>query len=147
MALDEILELFLPVSPKAGLLLTVFSLLCLVQISPIKINPWDTILGWIGTKINAGVKKDLDEVSRQTSIQKEEFREFWVDYQREAILRFSRECSQETPHSREEWNHILDIIKRYETFCKKHDIANGVIEENSSYLRDLHKKLLQEHRI
>lgn len=147
MALDEILELFLPVSPKAGLLLAVFSLLCLVQISPIKINPWDTILGWIGTKINAGVKKDLDEVSRQTSIQKEEFREFWVDYQREAILRFSRECSQETPHSREEWNHILDIIKRYETFCKKHDIANGVIEENSSYLRDLHKKLLQEHRI
>lgn len=147
MALDEILELFLPVSPKAGLLLTVFSLLCLVQISPIKINPWDMILGWIGTKINAGVKKDLDEVSRQTSIQKEEFREFWVDYQREAILRFSRECSQETPHSREEWNHILDIIKRYETFCKKHDIANGVIEENSSYLRDLHKKLLQEHRI
>ena len=76
--------------PK-GLLLAVFSLLCLVQISPIKINPWDTILGWIGTKINAGVKKDLDEVSRQTSIQKEEFREFWVDYQREAILRFSRE--------------------------------------------------------
>ena len=76
MALDEILELFLPVSPQAGLLLVVFSLLCLVQISPIKINPWDTILGWIGSKINAGVKKDLDEVSRQTSIQKEEFREF-----------------------------------------------------------------------
>ena len=147
MALDEILELFLPVSPQAGLLLVVFSLLCLVQISPIKINPWDTILGWIGSKINAGVKKDLDEVSRQTSIQKEEFREFWVDYQREAILRFSRECSQEIPHSREEWNHILDIIKRYETFCSKHDIANGVIEENSSYLRDLHKQLLQEHRI
>lgn len=137
----------LHISPGAGMFIVLAVFLSLVQIAPIKINPWDTILGWIGIKINAGVKKDLDEVSRQTSIQKEEFREFWVDYQREAILRFSRECSQDMSHSREEWNHILDIIKRYETFCSKHEIANGVIEENSSYLRDLHKQLLQEHRI
>ena len=128
-------------------MLALLGILSLVQIAPIKVNPWDTIFGWIGTKINAGVKEDLDEVRKQSDSQQSEFREFWIDYQREAILRFSRECSQEIPHSREEWNHILDIIKRYETFCEKHEIANGVIEENSSYLRELHKQLLQEHRI
>ncbi len=137
----------LHISPGAGMFIVLAVFLSLVQIAPIKINPWDTILGWIGSKINAGVKKQLDAVSQQSNVQKEEFREFWIDYQREAILRFSRECSQDMSHSREEWNHILDIIKRYETFCSKHEIANGVIEENSSYLRDLHKKLLQEHRI
>lgn len=137
----------LHISPGAGMFIVLAVFLSLVQIAPIKINPWDTILGWLGTKINAGVKKQLDAVSQQSNVQKEEFREFWIDYQREAILRFSRECSQDMSHSREEWNHILDIIKRYETFCSKHEIANGVIEENSSYLRDLHKKLLQEHRI
>lgn len=137
----------LHISPGAGMFIALAVFLSLVQIAPIKINPWDTILGWIGSKINAGVKKQLDAVSQQSNVQKEEFREFWIDYQREAILRFSRECSQDMSHSREEWNHILDIIKRYETFCSKHEIANGVIEENSSYLRDLHKKLLQEHRI
>lgn len=137
----------LHISPGAGMFIVLAVFLSLVQIAPIKINPWDTILGWIGSKINAGVKKQLDAVSQQSNVQKEEFREFWIDYQREAILRFSRECSQDMSHSREEWNHILDIIKRYETFCSKHEIANGVIEENSSYLRDLHKQLLQEHRI
>lgn len=137
----------LHISPGAGMFIVLAVFLSLVQIAPIKINPWDTILGWLGTKINAGVKKQLDAVSQQSNVQKEEFREFWIDYQREAILRFSRECSQDMSHSREEWNHILDIIKRYETFCRKHEIANGVIEENSSYLRDLHKQLLQEHRI
>ena len=105
------------------------------------------MLGWVGSKINAGIKGQLEAVRLQADSQQEEFREFWIDYQREAILRFSRECSQEIPHSREEWNHILDIIRRYESFCAKHDIANGVIEVNSSYLRDLHKQLLQEHRI
>ncbi len=146
MSLNDFLTM-LHISPGAGMFIVLAVFLSLVQIAPIKINPWDTILGWIGSKINAGVKKQLDAVSQQSNVQKEEFREFWIDYQREAILRFSRECSQDMSHSREEWNHILDIIKRYETFCSKHEIANGVIEENSSYLRDLHKKLLQEHRI
>lgn len=146
MSFNDLLAMF-HISPGAGMFLILAAFLSLVQIAPIKINPWDTILGWLGSKINAGLKKQLDDVTQQSSIQKEEFREFWIDYQREAILRFSRECSQEMPHSREEWNHILDIIKRYETFCSKHEIANGVIEENSSYLRDLHKQLLQEHRI
>jgi len=146
LSLNDLLTM-LHISPGAGMFIILAVFLSLVQIAPIKINPWDTILGWIGSKINAGVKKQLDAVSQQSNVQKEEFREFWIDYQREAILRFSRECSQDMSHSREEWNHILDIIKRYETFCSKHEIANGVIEENSSYLRDLHKKLLQEHRI
>ena len=146
MSLNDLLTM-LHISPGAGMFIVLAVFLSLVQIAPIKINPWDTILGWIGSKINAGVKKQLDAVSQQSNVQKEEFREFWIDYQRQAILRFSRECSQDMSHSREEWNHILDIIKRYETFCSKHEIANGVIEENSSYLRDLHKKLLQEHRI
>lgn len=55
--------------------------------------------------------------------------------------------AQDISHSREEWNHVLNTIKRYEIFCEKNEIANGVIEENSSYLRELHKQLLNEHRI
>lgn len=147
MTLYEFTTTYLAITPKTGIALALVGILSLIQIAPIKVNPWDSMLGWVGSKINAGIKGQLEAVRLQADSQQEEFREFWIDYQREAILRFSRECSQEIPHSREEWNHILDIIKRYESFCAKHDIANGVIEENSSYLRDLHKQLLQEHRI
>ena len=147
MTLYEFITTYLAITPKTGIALALVGILSLIQIAPIKVNPWDSMLGWVGSKINAGIKGQLEAVRLQADSQQEEFREFWIDYQREAILRFSRECSQEIPHSREEWNHILDIIRRYESFCVKHDIANGVIEENSSYLRDLHKQLLQEHRI
>lgn len=147
MTLYEFITTYLEITPKTGIALALVGILSLIQIAPIKVNPWDAMLGWVGSKINAGIKGQLEAVRLQADSQQEEFREFWIDYQREAILRFSRECSQEIPHSREEWNHILDIIKRYETFCEKHEIANGVIEENSSYLRELHKQLLQEHRI
>ena len=147
MTLYDLLAQYLTNNPGTGILLVLVGALSLIQIAPIKVNPWDAMLGWVGAKINAGIKGQLEAVRLQADSQQEESREFWIDYQREAILRFSRECSQEIPHSREEWNHILDIIKRYETFCEKHEIANGVIEENSSYLRELHKQLLQEHRI
>ena len=146
MSLEEILSLLTPANTFGGLGILVLCL-SLVQVSPISINPWDAILGWLGNKTNASVKKTLDEQGKKLSTQNEEFREFWVDYQRESILRFSRECSQDISHSREEWNHVLNTIKRYEIFCEKNEIANGVIEENSSYLRDLHKQLLNEHRI
>ena len=147
MTLYEFITTYLAITPKTGIALALVGILSLIQIAPIKVNPWDAMLGWVGSKINAGIKGQLEAVRLQADSQQEEFRELWIDYQREAILRFSRECSQEIPHSREEWNHILDIIRRYESFCAKHGIANGVIEENSSYLRDLHKQLLQEHRI
>lgn len=147
LSLEDLLSMFMPITPGGELFLIAVAVLSLVQIAPIKINPWDVILGWAGKKINAGVKEQLDTVQKQSDIQKAEFREFWIDYQRESILRFSRECSQEVPHSREEWNHILDIIKRYEHFCRKYDIVNGVVEENSDYLRSLHRQLLQEHKI
>lgn len=147
MSLSDLLSMFMSASPGTSMLLITIGLLSFVQIAPIKVNPWDSILGWMGSKINASVKKDLDEVRKQSDTQRDEFREFWIDYQRESILRFSRECSQGMPHSREEWNHILDIIRRYETFCSSHQIANGVIEENSTYLRSLHQKLLTEHQI
>ena len=35
----------------------IFIILCTtVQISPIKINPWDTMPGWIGDRFNSGIK-------------------------------------------------------------------------------------------
>lgn len=89
MSLEEILSLLTPANTLGGLgILVLF--LSLVQVSPIRINPWDAILGWLGNKTNASVKKTLDEQGKKLSTQNAEFREFWVDYQRESILRFSR---------------------------------------------------------
>ena len=54
MSLEEILSLLTPANALSGLGISVL-FLSLVQVSPIKINPWDAILGWLGSKINASV--------------------------------------------------------------------------------------------
>ena len=37
------------------LLILLFSL---IQISPVKLNPWDTIFGWVGGKLNGRTEKE-----------------------------------------------------------------------------------------
>ena len=45
-----------------GLILIV--LLTIIQITPIKLNPWDKILSWIGNKLNSPLKVEVDELKK-----------------------------------------------------------------------------------
>ena len=74
-------------------------LLSLVQVSPLKLNPWDSILGWLGKKLNGAAEKRLEELQKQV-------RDMWINTHRQSILTFARECRGDIPHDAEEWNHI-----------------------------------------
>lgn len=43
-------------------------LLSLIQISPLKLNPWDHIFGWIGKKTNGATAKRLELLEKQIRI-------------------------------------------------------------------------------
>ncbi len=105
----------------------VFLLLTLVQIMPIKINPWSAIARALGKAINADVLKELREVQRsqqQTNarldkqVQVEDERN--ADSQRERILRFNVELMRKERHTREDFIEILTVIDEYEHYCKLH---------------------------
>ena len=115
------------------LFLGILALLTLVQVAPIKINPWDSFFRWVGERVNGNLQK--------------EFRAFWVDFHRQAILQFCRECRRDTEHTREEWHYILDAIAKYEKYCHTYGIINGVIEEDSRYIRELYQELCKHGKI
>lgn len=108
-------------------------LLSLVEIAPIKINPWSTLAKWLGRAFNADVIKRLDEVKAsqentktqlETHIKTDEKRE--ADHCRARILRFNNELLREIPHTKEEFIEVLKDIDDYERYCKSHlDYANG----------------------
>ena len=115
-------------------------LLSLVQISPLKLNPWDSILGWLGKKLNGATEKRLEELQKQV-------RDMWINTHRQSILTFARECRGDIPHDAEEWNHILSIADEYEVFCKKNTVSNGVVKADTEYVRGLYQQLSREHKI
>ena len=119
------------------LLIILFSL---IQIAPVKLNPWDSIFGWIGKKTQGEMRKQITDLQKQVT-------DIWISSHRQSILTFARECRAEINHDAEEWNHILSIADEYEVYCSTHSVSNGVVKADTRYIRDLYQELSREHRI
>lgn len=105
----------------------IFILLTLIEIAPIKANPWGAIAKWFGRAINSEVLKELETVKqtqRQMQKQLEEHvlvdDERNADTQRERILQFNTELMRNAYHTREDFIEILAVIDFYEQYCKAH---------------------------
>ena len=124
-----------------GWLLTALILLfSLIQISPVKLNPWDNIFGWVGSKLNGKTEAQLKELHKQV-------RDIWISNHRQSILTFARECREEIRHDSEEWAHILSLADEYEVYCRKNTVSNGVVKADTEYIRGLYQELSRDHRI
>lgn len=93
-----------------GLLLV---LMTLVQIAPVKLNPWSWLARAIGRAINAEVIKKLDDHitmdDRRTA-----------DGHRARILHFNNELLRDIGHTQEEFFEVLAEIDAYEKYCREH---------------------------
>ena len=95
-------------------------LLTLVQIAPVKINPWSAIAKAIGRAVNADVLRELDTVTQKldTHIRVDDERN--ADSYRTRILQFNNELLREIQHTREDFIEILAVIDDYESYCRDH---------------------------
>lgn len=139
--------------------------LTLIEIAPIKINPLGALLRYIGKKTTVEINKKLDGLKEEYSNRENELRkshevltdsfntlqaeihtvkrEFEIknaNDKRWDILDFANSCRNGRKHGREEWEHVIDQLKCYETYVKEHKIDNGVIEEETQYLRELYRE-------
>lgn len=103
----------------------------IVEIVPIKLKPWTALLRWMGRIMNGDLKKEVTEL-------KQDFENTKANGMRWEILSFANGCRHKRKHTKEEWNHVITRIKEYETYVEEKGIDNGVIEEESKYLRELY---------
>ena len=98
----------------------VLVLLSLIEVSPIKINPWSRLAKIIGHALNAEV------LEQQKQTQKKLEEHIQVDDERNAnllrtqILRFNDELIDDKHHTREHFIEILAVIDAYEDYCRSH---------------------------
>ena len=81
-------------------------LLTIIQLTPIKLNPWSKIARAIGRALNVEVMNKLQESEASNA--------------RYRILRFDDEIRHKVRHTEEHFNQILDDIDSYEQYCKDH---------------------------
>lgn len=103
------------------------ALLSLVEVSPIKINPWSGLAKWLGRAINGEVLESVEDVKKaqrdtrkalDEHIQSDDERN--ADTLRMRILHFNNELLRGDRHTREDFIEILAVIDAYEQYCKNH---------------------------
>lgn len=131
----------------------VLLLLTLIQITPIKINPWSAIAKAIGRAINGEVIGMLSEVkSKQESTSDRLNEHIRMDDERNAdehrarILRFNNELIRDIPHTKEEFIDILADIDSYEQYCTKHpEYKNNRAVHAIANIGRVYDERLQKH--
>lgn len=99
----------------------------IIQIVPIKINPWSAVGRWLGRVINADINskvdklsKSIDELKKQNDLINHTIGEDRAITARVRILRFGDEVSRGIKHSEENFEQVLSDIDMYENYCTSH---------------------------
>lgn len=117
-----------------------FLLLTLVQLAPIKVNPWSWLAKSVGKAIGiAAIAKKLDE-----HISTDDRRD--ADRHRMEILRFNNELLRSIDHTKEEFIEVLAEIDAYERFCEDHpDYPNNRAVLAIENIRENYRERLKKH--
>lgn len=95
-------------------------LLTLVEIAPLKINPWSRIGRAVGKALNGNVMEKLDELEARLENHVRMDDERNADLHRARILQFNNELLRDIRHTEEDFNETMYNIDCYERYCAEH---------------------------
>lgn len=111
----------------------------LVQIAPVKLNPWSWLARAIGRAVNAEVIKKLDD-----HITMDDRR--CADGHRTRILHFNNELLRDIDHTKEEFIEVLAEIDAYEKYCREHpEYPNNRAVLAIENIQEVYKERLKKH--
>ena len=106
--------------------------LTLVQVAPIRINPWSTIARAIGKALNADLNEKMDANEAKTA--------------RYRILRFDDEIRHKIRHSKEHFDQIIEDVDTYERYCQDHPrFPNGKAVSATDNVKRTYEKCKAEN--
>lgn len=92
----------------------------LIQIAPIKVNPWSWLAKKIGRAFNGEVLKRLDKLEAKVDAIEAADTERDAINARVRILRFGDEVLHGVEHSKEHFDQTLLDITKYNDYCDTH---------------------------
>ena len=135
-------------------------LLTLVELTPIKINPWSKLAEKIGKAFNKPALDKITAVEQQLRKTNEKLAETnekldghmandelqKAEDARAAALRFNNELLRNIPHTREEFFEVLQKIDIYEDYCDRHkDYENNRAVHAIANINRVYDERLAKH--
>lgn len=110
-----------------------------IDLTPgVKFQPVRWLLKRLGNLINADIKKQLDELQKEVT-------EFKVDSWRTEILDFSDSCMNHRRHTKEQFDHVIEILDRYDKYITENKLTNGQVDVAHEYILEIYKQCIREN--
>lgn len=121
-------------------------ILCtLIQISPIKINPWTFFAKKVGKALNGEVINQVELLGKDVQSLRKDLEEREAAAYRIRIMRFGDELLHDIHHSKEHFDQILLDITHYEAYCESHpDFLNNVAQATIDNIKRTYSKCMEE---
>ena len=121
-------------------------LMTVIQITPIKLNPWSWFGRIIGRAINGEVLEKVEALSQDVKSNKADDDEQWASLSRSHILRFGDELLHGVAHSKEHFDQILLDISKYESYCETHpEYRNNIANATINQIKKTYQKCLEDN--
>lgn len=128
--------------PCGGLLIV---LLTLIQIAPIKINPWSAIAKALGRAINKEMMDKLESLNKEMKQLRDATALESALNCRVRIIHFGDETLHGQKHTKEHFDQILRDIDKYEHYCNTHpEFENNVTVLTSARIKEIYRKRLAD---
>ena len=123
-----------------------FILAIFIQITPaIKWNPITAFFKWISKLLVADLRKDVADMRSDFADLKKDVTEVnkaiddnEKDRIRWEILDFANSCRNDRKHTKDEFQHIIDLHDKYDKLLEKTGDTNGVFEEEYQFILRLY---------
>lgn len=123
----------------------ILALMTLIQIAPVKVNPWSWAARSIGRAINADVSKRLTDIEAKLDGHIDMDDKRTADGHRAQILHFNNELLRPIDHTKEEFIEVLAKIDAYEKYCDVHpDYPNNRAVLAIENIREVYKERLKK---
>jgi hypothetical protein len=116
-----------------------------VQITPIKINPWSALFKWIGRTITGDACSKIDNLVEKVDKIDQDVMSNEKDRIRWEILDFANSCRNNRRHTRDEFQHIVELHDKYLRLLKKTGDKNGVFKVEYEYIEKIYAERLEKN--
>jgi hypothetical protein len=127
-------------------LIFIFTSGVVVEITPmIKCNPISAFLNWMGKKLNAEMKQELDKVNNKVDILQTDLQDHKVESWRRDILDFSSQLMRGEKKTQENFNYIIKIHDKYDKYIEEHSLENGQVDLAYKYISSRYQECLEKN--
>ncbi|MCQ4992060.1 hypothetical protein NE539_01940 [Flavonifractor plautii] len=121
-------------------------IMTLVQIAPVKINPWSWLARKFGRAINGEVLEKVDRLEKDVTKMKQDADERAAVACRVRILHFGDETLHGVLHSKDHFDQILTDITEYERYCAAHpNFKNNMTVLTSARIQEIYAERLEKN--